>query len=309
MDVELYKQYRPKKLAEVIGQERAVKVLTTHLESNSLPHSILLSGPSGCGKTTIARILKTHLECGDGDWHELNCADFRGIDMVRDIRTRLNLLPMFGKVRIWLIDECHQLTKDAQNGLLKMLEDTPRHVFFILATTDPSKLLKTIQTRCTSITVGLLNPKQVEALLLSVIKKHGKGKLKVDECVIDKIAQICEGSARKALVLLGTVVGIDNADDQMEALEKGDTTKQVIDIARTLLNPKTRWQDMALLLKGVGDEPEQIRRMVLGYMSNVLLGGKMAARAFLIIQCFRDHWYDSGRAGLIASCYEVVTSK
>jgi len=108
--VELYKKYRPKKLGNIVGQSNAVNILQSFIDEGKIPHSLLFSGPSGCGKTTFARIIKRKLKCGDYDFTELNCADARGIDMTREIRSRLNQSPISGKCRVWLLDECHKLT-------------------------------------------------------------------------------------------------------------------------------------------------------------------------------------------------------
>src|SRR5690606_3369465 len=108
-----------------------------------IPHAMLFTGPSGCGKTTLARILRVKLRCSDNDFQEINAADFRGIDSIRSMRQQVGAAPLGGDSRIWLIDEAHSMTADAQNAFLKLLEDTPRHVYFFLATTDPQKLKKT----------------------------------------------------------------------------------------------------------------------------------------------------------------------
>src|SRR5678816_4466960 len=115
MSQELYKRIRPKRLKDLIGQDGAVKSIEKLLASSKMPHALLLTGPSGCGKTTIARILKAHLHCSDQDFFERNCADFRSVDDIREIRRHLDLRPLGGESRIWLIDECHKLTNDAQN--------------------------------------------------------------------------------------------------------------------------------------------------------------------------------------------------
>ena len=117
---------------------------------------ILFTGPSGTSKTTLARIYKNHIGCSDMDFVELNAANFKGIDTVRDIIRDMNLSPMKGPVRMWLIDECHKMTNDAQNAFLKSLEDVPSHVRFCLATTDSSKLLKTLVSRCHKVQTKLL---------------------------------------------------------------------------------------------------------------------------------------------------------
>ena len=151
MSKELYKKHRPKNLKRVFGQSVAIGTLKPLIEAKQVPHSLLLTGPSGCGKTTLARILVKELKCAKADFMEVNCADFRGIDTVRDIRTRMMQAPIGGDCRVWLIDEAHMLTSAAQTAFLKMLEDTPDHIYFFLATTHPQKLLKTIKTRCTEI--------------------------------------------------------------------------------------------------------------------------------------------------------------
>src|SRR5687768_10085551 len=126
MSEALYKKHRPKTLKGIVGQDGAVASLQKMIDRNLIPHAILFTGDSGVGKTTIARILKDHLECGDPDFIEVNAADSKGIDMVRDIRSRAGLSPMAGPCRVWLIDEAHKLTTDAQNCILKILEDGPR---------------------------------------------------------------------------------------------------------------------------------------------------------------------------------------
>jgi len=302
---ELYKKYRPKTFDEVIGLSSSIKVLKSKLKRNALPHTLLFTGPSGCGKTTLARILRRELRCGKHDFTELDCADFRGIEMVRDIRSHLYQAPIGGKCRIWLIDECHRMTGDAQNAFLKMLEDTPNHVYFILATTDPQKLKNTIRTRCTEIVVRSLNRKSMLKLLSYICEME---KMKLPEEVVEKIIECSNGSARKALVLLNQVVELDDEDDMIEAIKATTAEVQAIVIARALHNPRTKWVEMAKILKETSDEePEQIRWMILGYAKNVLLsGGKYSGRAYLIIEAFRDHFYDSKWAGLIASCYEII---
>lgn len=305
--MELYKKYRPLTLKEIVGQPEAVRILEQFRKKNTMPHSVLFTGPSGCGKTTLSRIIRTYVDCKLEDYVELNCADFRGIDMVRDLRSKLSLAPMGGgSSRVYYVDECHQLTKDAQNGMLKMLEDTPRHIYFFLATSEPNKLITAIKTRCTEIKVKYLSISDLKLLVLSTTDTE---KVTISEDVVDKIAELAEGSARKALVLLQAVIDISGEDEQLEALEKSVPYAQGIELARLLLNPRSTWPEAAKLIKSMEDEPESVRRLVLGYMTTVMLSNmKLASRCFLIVQIFRDHWYDCGKAGLAACCYEVLTS-
>lgn len=305
MSTELYKRYRPKTLKGVVGQEGAVSSLQRLIDKGKIPHCILLSGPSGVGKTTIARIIKELLACGDGDFLEINCADFKGIEMVRDIRRSANLSPMGGDARVWLIDECHMLTKDAQNAFLKLLEDTPSHTYFLLATTDPQKLLKTILTRSTEVKLGLMDVHSLCMVLQRVVDKE---QIEMDEDVLNEIAEASDGSARKALVILEQVASVEGTKAQLEAIQATTINKdKAIELARALISPAAKWPAVAAILKEIKDEPEGVRYLVLGYSKSVLLGGgPLSARAFKIIDIFSKNFYDSKQAGLIAACYEVV---
>ena len=268
---------------------------------------MLFTGPSGCGKTTLARIVAKNIGCGTYDLHEVNCADFRGIDTIREIRDAMQLSPMSGKCLVWIIDEAHQLSKDAQHAFLKMLEDTPEHVHFMLATTEPTKLVKTIITRATEITVRLLSPKDMGSLLKRIAEKE---KFTLSEEVEDKIIDVAEGSPRKALVLLGAIIDVEDEEEQLAIIQKGDFKEQASSIFKLLINPYTKWGDMAKVLKSVEDEAEGLRHYVLAAARNVMLAnGKGAARAFMIIQAFRDNFYDGKRAAFDATCYEIIATK
>ena len=299
---ELYRKYRPKELNGLIGQDNIVKMLNRMISKKRIPHALLLTGPSGCGKTTVARILRRKLKCGRHDFVERN---YRKIEEIREIRLRMNRAPISGKTRIWLMDEAHQLTGDAQNEFLKMLEDTPNHVYFMLATTDPQKLKSTIRTRCTEIVVRSLGKKSLTKLLTYICKME---KMKLSEEVAEKIIECSNGSARKALVFLNQIAELDDEEDMIEAIKATTAEIQAIAIAKALFNSRTSWNDMTKILKEtVNEEPEQIRWMVLGYAKKVLLGGgKLYSRAYLIINAFQDNFYDSKHAGLAAAAYEII---
>lgn len=301
----LYHKYRPKSFKEVVGQPEAVRILQTKLKGD-FPHAVLFTGPSGCGKTTLARILREKLNCSDSDFSEINAADTRGIEDIRNIATRMRLSPMSKDgCRVWIIDECHQLTSDAQSALLKMLEDTPSHVYFMLATTDPQKLKQTIKTRCTEIKVRPLSPTELQELTKRVCENEG---LSLADEVVDKVCNFAEGSARKALVLLDAIVEIKDTEEQLDALEKSEAKSESIELCRVLFNPKAGWKDVAQLLSKLEAEPEQLRHAVLGYASAILLksGGKMLERAAHVIKVFQYNFYDSKKPGLILACYEVM---
>lgn len=304
--MELYKKYRPKSFKTVIGQDHVLKSLEKMVEKKKVPHCILFTGPSGCGKTTLARILATELGCGKSDLYEVNCASFRGIDTVRDIGNRMMQAPMNGSCRVWIIDEAHRLTGDAQDAFLKILEDTPEHIYFMLATTSPQKLLRTIKTRGTEIAVKSLTIPSLKKLVDRVAKHEN---ITLSEDVVDSIVKNSEGSARKALVFLNQIVDLANEEDMINSIESATLEKQSEHLARALMNPRATWSEIAKIIKSSDiEDPEQVRWMVLGYARSVLLnGGKLSNRAFVILDLFKDNFYDSKTAGLVHACYAVIT--
>lgn len=303
--MECYKEFRPTEFSDVVGQGGVADMLAGWVAARKVPHTIMFHGPSGCGKTTLARILAAKCGCGNMDLDELNCADVRGIDNVRTMRANMHAAPISGRCRVVILDECHKMTNDAQNAMLIMLEDTPKHVYFFLCTTDPGKVIKAIHTRSTM--VGLKNiPDEDIAELLS--DTAAKIKFSLSEEVRDRIVDAAEGSARQAMVLLETIRTIADEDAQLEAVGKANIKKEAIDICRMLMNPKAGWGDMAGVLRAVDGEPESLRYAVLGYATAILTKSDNA-RAFKIICAFERNFYDSKKAGLVASCYQVIKGK
>ena len=300
---ELYKKHRPRRLSKVIGQDEAVKMLESKSASGNIPHSMLFTGPSGCGKTTLARIVAKLVKCGKHDLREINCADFRGIDTIREIRGRMTQAPISGESRVYIIDECHKLSNDAQNAFLKQLEDTPEHVYFMLATTEPNKVIKTIRTRCTEISVKSLTDNDIEILVKNTLKKEKK---EVSKSVIDKIVENSEGSARKALVFLDQIIDMEHEKDMKELIISSSSENAAIEIARALTKNGTTWPQMSKILKSVDlKDAEGIRYLILAYAKSVLLNSG-SARAFLIIDTFKDNFYDSKEAGVVHACYSII---
>lgn len=305
MSHELYKKYRPKTFKAFAGNKAVKNQLAGWVRNKKVPHCILFQGGSGMGKTTLARILRTKLNCGDADLREINAAGkARGIDEVKKIESQISMAPISGDCRFYIIDEAHKMTNDAQNAILKMLEDTPKHVYFVLCTTEPNKLLKTIKTRSTIVTVSPLTQTECEALLVKICKRE---KLEVEEEVVEAIAKASDGSSRKALVLLNQVADMD-PEQRLDAIVNTDETKHAIDLCRLLMNTRTKWPAVAKLIKSIeGLEAESFRWMMLSYANNVILGGgKNAARAFVILDQFSSNYYDTKKSGLLADCWEVI---
>ena len=299
----LHLTHRPNTLEDFIGNASMIGALESVLSrEGEIPHAFLFTGPSGCGKTTLARIVATRLGCSEYDFKELNAADFRGIDTIREVRKQVSLRPLGGKCRVWILDECHSLSGDAQNALLKLLEDTPKHVYFMLCTTNPQKLIKTIISRCMEFQVGTLPENRIVRMLEGVVEKEGKT---IPKQVLEHIAVICQGHPRRALVALDKVIDLPE-EKMMRAVEQSqEEESQVIDLCRALMERK-KWVEIAKILKGLKDqEPEQVRRAVLGYCNSVLLN-KESPQAYLVMERFMRPLYDTGFPGLTLACYEAL---
>ena len=305
----LYQKHRPKTPADLVGCTAAQDTLAKWEDGGveTIPHAILFAGPSGTGKTTLGRMVARMVACSKLDYTELDSADFRGIDTIRDLRQKVGYAPRKGPCRVWLLDECHQLSKDAQNALLKVLEDTPKHVYLFLATTEPEKLLTTVRSRCTRVDTALLTPPEMgRDLLRPVCKAEG---VKVPKAVLQRIAQESMGCARMGLVMLESVIGLPK-EKMMAAVvawESGqaDTRK----LCRLLLDGK-EWKEVSELLgqlKGTSD-PEYTRLGIMGYMTAVMLNprGGSGNRARYVAECFSESFFYSKFNGLVACCWDAV---
>jgi len=299
--MELYKEFRPQTFEEVVGQSTAVQMLSTMLDHSRLPQSILFSGPSGCGKTTLARILAndSRLGCSVMDISEINSSSYRGVDGVRELSRMSELCPM-GKSRVWILDEVHKLTSDAQHAALKMLEDTPRGTYFFLCTTNPEKLIKPIRTRCADVNLPALKSEDLEKLLGRVAKS-----IKLDvSSVSDELVDAASGSARVILVLLDRIRNVQK-EKWIDLIKLGDAeSPQVIELCRALFK-KESWKKVAEILRGIEEEPESVRWAVLGY-ANAVLVKQDNSHAYEMIRSFAEPFYETKKAGLVASCYEVI---
>jgi DNA polymerase III gamma/tau subunit len=295
----LYQKHRPTDLDQIIGNNDTVKALKAIIRKQDPPHAYPFHGSSGCGKTTIARIIATELGCIGSDFREKNTADFRGIDTIREIIHQSQFKPIEGNFRGWLLDEVHMLTNEAQNALLKALEDAPKHVFYFLATTNPQKLLETIRSRCSQYQLSPLNELQMKKLLRDVVNAEGDS---LDKQVYDQIILDSQGRPRDALNILEKTLSVESEDRLRIAQQAAKQQSKTIELCQAMLNGSP-WKKISHILDGLRDEePESVRRAVLGYCTTVLLRGEND-RAGIVMDELKRPIYDSGFPGLVLACY------
>ncbi|MDP3974160.1 MAG: DNA polymerase III subunit gamma/tau [Candidatus Daviesbacteria bacterium] len=220
-----YLKYRPQTLKDLVGQESVKKTLQSAYSANKLSHAYLFVGPRGTGKTSTARILAKMVNCEekdspcnrcttclsitDGsnlDLIEIDAASNRGIEDIRSLREKIKLSPTSSKKKVYIIDEVHMLTTEAFNALLKTLEEPPSHALFILATTDVSKMPKTILSRVQRLDFKLASPQELEETLSKIIKQE---KIDIEEDAIKSLVKKAEGSFRDGVKLLDQIASLD----------------------------------------------------------------------------------------------------
>jgi DNA polymerase-3 subunit gamma/tau len=305
-------RYRPKKLEQLVGQDNAVKAIQGLVKNGGVPHAMLFSGPPGCGKTTTARILaKRYLKCKPLGLQELNIGNLTTVDTIRKIEAEMQLGAMEGPVRVYILDETQAMRREAQAALLKPLEEPPDHVYFFLCTTDPQKLSKPIRSRCTKVR---LLPVDADAMLELLKNVRKVERVRVSDDVLDKIVEVADGSARDALKYLETAAGIKDEEDQMIAVRGGLENAETKELARTLMDDRSTWANVRAVLKKLeSEEPETVRRGVLGYVRAAAyskdITGPRLERCLRIYNAFRDEMIQSGQAGftqLVFAGLEVV---
>lgn len=281
--MELYKKHRPLHLDDVVGQGPTVRGLQTQLKRGTLPHAMLLSGPSGTGKTTLARIISSDLGIPAVNIEECNSSNDRGIDSIRHLIEKISVPPLGGNSRYVIIDEAHGLTSQAQDALLKVLEECPEHTYIALLTTDPGKLKRAIRTRCTHYQLRDLSEFDIAETLRKVSEFEQRP---AEGDTYMRIAKASGGSMREALVLLEQCMVNDFVDiDQIITNHKASGS---IDLMRAIVDGD--WLKTVRLLRELEDwksSPEGFRRQLLAYCSKVL-AGRNPGQAPAVFEIFVD---------------------
>ena len=200
MQEALYRKYRPSSLDELIGQSDAVQLIGEQIKNNNLSHAYLFSGPRGVGKTSLARIIATTIGCDPVfDITEIDAASHNKVDDVRELNDSVNFIASSpGKKRVFILDEVHMLSNAASNAFLKTLEEPPDHVIFILATTEPDRVIETIRSRTTQIAFKRIKNSDIITSLEKISKAE---KIKLSKEILEYIANQSDGSLRDAINL------------------------------------------------------------------------------------------------------------
>jgi DNA polymerase-3 subunit gamma/tau len=292
--VSLYRTWRPKTFADLVGQDAVVRTLSSAIESGKLAHAYLFSGPRGSGKTSAAKILARCIDCINGptptpdntcdfcqamlagtalDVLEIDAASNRGIDEIRALRDAVKFAPSAMRMKVYIIDEAHMLTKEGANAFLKTLEEPPAHAVFILATTEPEKLPVTILSRCQRYAFRRISIPVMIERMREIAKAEG---IAIDDAALSAIAYRADGGLRDALTML----------EQAAAFSDGEIGSATIDVAfgasgrnsaRALVE-RTLARDAAGMLAAIdeasdaGTDMQVLTRSLIAEFRNLLVG-------------------------------------
>ncbi len=291
--VALYRTYRPKFFKDVYGQKVIVQTLQNALLHEKFAHAYIFSGPRGTGKTSVAKIVAKALNClkapvkepcgqcdvclgidkGDvPDIIEIDAASNNGVDEIRDLRDKVKYAPSIGKYKVYIIDEVHMLTTAAFNALLKTLEEPPKYVVFILATTEPHKVPSTILSRCQRFDFKNIEVTQIEENLKTIIDKEH---LKITSEALTAIARTAEGGMRDALSLLDQAVSFTNeeiTEDDIYTVSGGLSRRYINELLSViyLKQPQKALDFLNQIIKDGKDIPRMVSDIILA-LRDVLL--------------------------------------
>ena len=280
----LYRKYRPNTFEEIVGQEYTIKTLINALEYDKIAHAYIFSGPRGTGKTSVAKIFSKAINCFRQDKEkypgcktyisidnnkstdivELDAASNNGVDEIRDLREKVNYLPVLGKYKVYIVDEFHMLTTGAFNALLKTLEEPPKNVVFILATTEIHKIPKTILSRCQRFDFKLVDSDKIIKRLKEITKKE---KIEISKEALLEISKNAKGSVRDAISLLDQVCSFSGNKITLNDVHliTGSTSKEELEKLLELISKKKTMEALKMSEKLI-DEGKEVERLLVDFL-------------------------------------------
>lgn len=289
----LYRKYRPVSLEQVVGQDAIVKSLTEALKKKNFSHAYLFIGPRGCGKTSVARIFahaindfKYELEDSYVDIVEIDAASNTGVDNIRELREKAVIAPAEGKYKVYIIDEVHMLSKSAFNALLKILEEPPAHVVFILATTDPEKVPVTITSRAQTYAFKLSDPDTMLAHLqkiakdekipitddaLKIVVTRGGGSFRDSISLLDQLSNLSSKEITAEMVTSALGLPEDKVLDELLATYTSQDVVKITTLLHDLFNSGTKPESIASeLIAKIIAAPDKSHLPLLAKLPNVV---------------------------------------
>lgn len=330
--VALYRKYRPKRLDEVYGQKYIVDIVKNSVVNNRFFHAYLFSGPRGTGKTTIAKLIAKIVNCSNlngydpcdecdscrlfndksnPDIIEIDAASNNGVDEIRSIREKAVLMPSVSKYKVYIIDEVHMLSISAFNALLKTLEEPPKHVIFILATTELDRVPETIISRCQCYDFKRISVADIVLCLKNICTNEG---FNVDDEVFELIATYCNGGMRDSIGLLDKLVSYsDNVNKTLFYDVVGLIDDDVIyDIYSNIVNNNVKSVfDLVEKMVNSGKSVNLITEQLLIFLKNLAIKGESenADVIFKMVEGFSNIIYDLRFSTNTLLCFEIGVLK
>lgn len=287
-------KYRPAEWEDMVGQDAIVDSIRDTIPST---HFYILYGMRGTGKTTAARLIANALGCEGHGLITINAATRNKVEHARQIEEDCIYMPLEGPVSVYLFDEAHRLTVDAQNVILTILEEQPPHVYFIFCTTNNTKFLPEVIDRAANYEFKAVSYRDISVILDKVCQKED---IVLQPEAYKMIVDGSEGIPRRALVLLDQIKGLDELEKIKEIILLGSEEEKTIRDLCRLVYKKGNWMEITTTLNKLKDDPERIRRAILGYLSKVLLNSNQPTPFIVsMMQHFLVPFYDTGKPGLV----------
>jgi len=287
----LYRKYRPSSFDEVVGQDKVVNVIKNEILNNRISHAYLFSGPRGTGKTTTAKIISKLVNCSElvngeacgkcdsclnfknsSDIVEIDAASNNGVDEIRELRDKVNLVPTSSKYKVYIIDEVHMLTTQAFNALLKTLEEPPAHAIFILATTEPHKIPLTVASRCQKFQFSKISNDEIVRRLRCIVEKE---KLNISDEILYEISRLSDGGLRDAINMLDQLIAYKDSDISLIDVYNINGSVSYIDLFGFINNMRSNnVVDIVNFIENINNEGKSLSKFIeelIVFLKDILL--------------------------------------